>query len=135
MDGYKDSTLKSILNCNCPKCHQGKMFVKGKLSKPSSLFSMNKRCENCHQSFEPEPGFYFGAMFISYAINTALFITVWILLKTFYPDYSLTMLLITISLAAILALPIIFRLSRSIWIAIFIPFKQKSEPSRDQSAA
>ncbi|MEB2776118.1 DUF983 domain-containing protein [Algoriphagus sp. D3-2-R+10] len=86
---------------------------------------MNKVCSHCNQSFEPEPGYYFGAMFISYAINTALFITAWVMLEVIYPVYSLSLLLSVIGVAAILCFPLIFRLSRSIWIAIFIPYSKE----------
>ena len=55
---------KSIWNYKCPKCRKGDLFVKPfDLKKP---LEMHDRCEHCNQKFEPEPGYYFGAMFISY---------------------------------------------------------------------
>ncbi|WP_092894825.1 DUF983 domain-containing protein [Algoriphagus aquimarinus] len=84
---------------------------------------MNKSCAHCEQSFEPEPGYYFGAMFISYGINTGIFIAAWIALTVIKPDYSLTLLLTLLGVAAIVFLPFIYRVSRSIWIAIFIPYR------------
>ncbi|MFT7032909.1 MAG: hypothetical protein ACJA2S_001410 [Cyclobacteriaceae bacterium] len=33
---------------------------------------MYKKCTVCNLTFEPEPGFYYGAMFISYAISMAM---------------------------------------------------------------
>lgn len=118
-----DSTFKSILTCTCPRCHQGEMFEKFKLSKPSSLTNMHKYCSHCKQSFEPEPGFYFGSMFVSYALNAALFITVWLLVELIFSEYTLLYLLIVIGIFAILAFPWIFRISRSIWISFFVPYK------------
>lgn len=88
---------------------------------------MNERCEVCGQSFDPEPGFYFGAMFVSYGVNTALFVGVWVLLTLLVDDYSLSTLLLLLGLTVIVFLPLTFRLSRSIWIAIFVPF-QKTQP-------
>jgi len=129
----EESTFKSISQCTCPRCHTGRMFVKGKLTKPGSLFIMNKSCEHCNQSFEPEPGYYFGAMFISYAINTALFISIWVLLELIYPSYSLTLLLSLIIVSAILLFPYIFRVSRSMWIAIFIPYKGGKQELKESS--
>lgn len=87
---------------------------------------MNESCEVCGQSFDPEPGFYFGAMFVSYGVNTALFIGVWVLLAFLVKDYSLTTLLVLLGLTVVVFLPFTFRLSRSIWISIFVPF-QKTE--------
>lgn len=56
--------VKSIWNYKCPRCRKGNLFTKPfVLSKP---LNMNQRCSECNLNFEPEPGYYFGAMFISY---------------------------------------------------------------------
>ncbi len=123
------STLKSIYQCKCPRCHQGDMFLRGKLLSPTKFSIMNKNCSHCGQSFEPEPGYYFGAMFISYAINTALFIAAWVALSVIYPDYSLKLLLSLLGLTVLIFLPFIYRVSRSIWISIFVPYRGKDLPS------
>lgn len=83
---------------------------------------MHPACPLCKQSFDPEPGFYFGAMFISYGINTALFITAWVALLFIYPHYSLSLLLGILASVVLLSLPFSFRLSRSIWLALFVRF-------------
>lgn len=88
---------------------------------------MKENCAHCGQSFDPEPGFYFGAMFVSYGVNTALFIGVWVFLAFLVEDYSLTTLLTLLTLTVVVFLPWTFRLSRSIWISIFVPF-QKVQP-------
>lgn len=119
----KKSILKSIFQCKCPRCREGDMFLRGKHFNPAQFSVMNKNCDHCRQSFEPEPGYYFGAMFISYGINTALFISVWAALYLFKEDYSLTLLLTLLGVAAIVFLPFIYRVSRSIWIAIFVRFE------------
>jgi hypothetical protein len=116
------SGLSSILTLHCPKCRMGALFKSGQISKPGSLFAMHSACPHCKQPFEPEPGFYFGAMFISYGINTALFITSWIALLFIYPNYSLSLLLGILVAVVLLSLPFSFRLSRSIWLALFVRF-------------
>lgn len=118
--------LKSILTFRCPKCRQGNLFQPGSLIRPGSLFKMHTHCPHCRQSFEPEPGFYFGAMFVSYAINTALFIVAWVALTILYPDYTLSLLLGLLTGVVILGLPLTYRLSRSIWLAIFVRFDHKA---------
>lgn len=120
------SILTSVLTCKCPKCRKGDLFPKGNLLHPMKFHQMNESCEVCGQSFDPEPGFYFGAMFVSYGVNTALFIGVWVLLAFLVKDYSLTTLLVLLGLTVVVFLPFTFRLSRSIWISIFVPF-QKTE--------
>jgi uncharacterized protein (DUF983 family) len=114
--------LTSILTLRCPRCRKGKLFEDGSFIRPGSLFKMHSHCSHCNQSFEPEPGFYFGAMFISYAINTAFFILTWVALKTLYPAYTLSLLLVLLTCVVILGLPLTFKLSRSIWLAIFVRY-------------
>ena len=114
--------FSSILTLRCPKCRKGPLFKSGQISRPGSLFTMHSVCPHCNQSFEPEPGFYFGAMFVSYGINTALFIASWITLSLVYPSYSLFLLLGLLVGIVLLSLPLSFRLSRSIWLAFFVRF-------------
>lgn len=71
-----ERTLKSALfSGKCPRCRKGDLF-KTSLWDLSGFWKMNSHCTNCGISFEPEPGFYYGAMFVSYAINVAIFITI-----------------------------------------------------------
>jgi hypothetical protein len=118
----QQSGLLCILSLRCPKCRVGPLFKSGTISRPGSLFMMHSACSHCKQSFEPEPGFYFGAMFVSYGINTALFITSWVALLFIYPNYSLGLLLGILVAVVLLSLPFSFRLSRSIWLALFVRF-------------
>ncbi len=74
----------------------------------------------------PEPGYYFGAMFVSYALNTALFIGVWLALTAFIENVSILLLVTVLSLAVLAFLPITFRLSRVLWIYIFVRFSRDS---------
>jgi hypothetical protein len=61
-------------------------------------------------------------MFVSYGINTALFLISWVALLFIYPDYTLTLLLGMLTAVVIISLPLSFRLSRSIWLALFVRF-------------
>ena len=123
---HTNSHLSSVLNCSCPKCREGNLFAPLEAKKPGSWFEMEKKCRNCGQTFEPEPGFYFGAMFISYALNTALFIVVWVVYSQLTADFSIWVLLVWMGVAALGMLPIFFRISRSIWISIFVRYQAPS---------
>ncbi len=124
------SGFSSILLLRCPKCRVGPLFHSGTISRPGSLFTMHSACPHCKQSFEPEPGFYFGAMFVSYGINTALFITSWVALLFIYPNYSLSLLLGILVAVVLISLPFSFRLSRSIWLALFVRFDPSTRNPR-----
>jgi uncharacterized protein (DUF983 family) len=65
-DATKWSTLKSIFQQRCPRCRTGSIFH-------YSIFrgfpKMHQRCPACGLKFEREPGYFLGAMYISYAIG------------------------------------------------------------------
>jgi hypothetical protein len=105
------------------------MFPKGTLYS-SQFMKMNSHCENCGQSFMPEPGYYFGAMFVSYALNTALFISVWLGLIFLLDEVSTTVIIVSMIVAVLAFLPITFRLSRVLWIYIFVRYSNKTNGKR-----
>lgn len=107
-----------VLKCKCPNCKEGKMF-----SYQGNIFlfkmpKMNKRCKKCNFKFEKEIGFFFGAMFVSYALGAAEMITSLVVFWQFADLAPLNVFLL-ITLIAILSSTFNFRLSRSIWIYIF----------------
>ena len=120
---FKESRLYSIVTITCPRCHEGKMFPPHTLFNFTKLSKMNERCVCCGQPFSPEPGYYFGAMFVSYAINAAIFIATWLALKFFVKEVTLTMMLIVLFVVVIGLLPFKFRLSRALWINIFVGYE------------
>ncbi len=66
------SIIKSIWNYKCPRCRKGDLFTKPfVLSKP---LSMHERCDCCQLKYESEPGYFFGAMFVSYIMTGWLFL-------------------------------------------------------------
>ncbi len=79
---HKRSKLSSIFSLKCARCHTGDLFPTGSFSfnKP---FEMHKECPHCGLNLEPEPGFYFGAMFISYIISGWFCILFMVLLRYF----------------------------------------------------
>ena len=85
---------------------------------------MNDHCPVCGQSFMPEPGYYFGAMFVSYGLNAAFFIAVWIAMIVLMDEVSLTAMLIALVVVIFGLLPITFRLSRVLWIYIFVRYEK-----------
>lgn len=116
------SLLYSIITEKCPRCREGNMFPKGTLY--STKFTvMHKHCSCCGQSFEPEPGYYFGAMFISYAINTGIFLVALLILSQFVKELTVLMVAGVVVGVVVGFLPIIYRLSRAIWINIFIRYE------------
>lgn len=94
---------------------------------------MNKKCPVCGQRFEPEPGFYYGAMFISYIFMG--FISLGLTgLMVFYFNFS-----IEIAFSVLIAtLAIIFlwnlRFSRSIWIHLVVKYDPRTAGLSENNA-
>jgi uncharacterized protein (DUF983 family) len=63
----KRSEFKSFIQGKCPRCRNGKVF-----NGPAYSFriqKMNENCPACQLKFEREPGYFYVAMFVSYALN------------------------------------------------------------------
>lgn len=101
----------------CPRCSQGDIF-KYPLSRISKFSEMNANCPHCSVSFTPEPGFYYGALFVSYAFNVALMVIISIILYFFIspPEWVYGASLVA---AAILSIPFSFRYSRILFLHWF----------------
>jgi uncharacterized protein (DUF983 family) len=68
--------LEAVIQCKCPRCRQGNIFT-GKMYSFSFKGQItNEFCPHCNLRFEREPGFFYVAMFISYAMNVAEMISV-----------------------------------------------------------
>ncbi|MEO9478460.1 MAG: DUF983 domain-containing protein [Maribacter dokdonensis] len=79
---------------------------------------MNERCSECNFKFEKETGFFFGAMFVSYALAVAQMI-ISLVLFWYFVDLSPLRVFTIIALVTVLLSTFNFRLSRSIWIHLF----------------
>ncbi|MBT8229987.1 MAG: DUF983 domain-containing protein [Bacteroidia bacterium] len=82
---------------------------------------MNKNCEFCGQDFEPEPGYYYGAMFISYIVSSFILLPVALIL-VFYFKWSDESMMAFIVLLGILMFFRILRVSRSLYIHALVKF-------------
>lgn len=110
--------LLSLLKGKCPQCEKKNIFrSNGNLLK-LQIPEMNDTCEQCGFKFEREPGFFFGAMFVSYAVTAAEFIIAFIISHFVFGLSLLVSFFVVIGVAVILS-GFNFRLSRSIWIYIF----------------
>jgi uncharacterized protein (DUF983 family) len=101
----------------CPRCRQGDIF-KYPLSRISKFSEMNANCPECDAPFIPEPGFYYGALFVSYAFNVALMVMVSVILYFFVspPEWVYGVSLV---IASFLFIPISFRYSRILFLYWF----------------
>lgn len=122
---YKQSALYSILNNKCPRCHKGNFFEIKNPYLLKKFDKMYKHCPVCGEDFERETGFYYGAMFASYALTVLFGVTVFLIMCVLFNFDAMTYLVV-FAILQILLMPLFYRLSRLLWINIFVRFR-KSE--------
>lgn len=112
------SKVFHILNCKCPNCKKGNIFSDSGNMLLFRIPKMNTRCMECNFKFEKETGFFFGAMFVSYALAAAEMM-ISLVVFWYFIDLSPFRVFLMIALIAVLLSTINFRVSRAIWIYMF----------------
>ncbi|MFZ0954420.1 MAG: DUF983 domain-containing protein [Candidatus Sulfotelmatobacter sp.] len=65
----KLATAGDILRQRCPRCRTGSIF---RYSIFRGFPKMHDRCPVCDLKFDREPGYFLGAMYVSYALGVAI---------------------------------------------------------------
>lgn len=117
----KGSKLYSMFKMKCPRCHEGEFFKTKNPYDFKHIFEMHEHCPKCGQSYNPEPNFYYGAMYVSYAYTVALFVSVYVTCK-FIIGLSMWQSLGIFGAVLLLIGPYLFRLSRITWLNLFVKY-------------
>ena len=110
----------------CPRCQEGDFFI----SHPYDLRkagNTHEKCSNCDLKYSKEPGFYYGAMYVSYGLTVALFVAMWVSFNLFFENISVGLQIFLIISTTVLLTPYIYALSKIIWINIFIKYDRGNE--------
>src|SRR5258708_2429766 len=98
----------AILQQRCPRCREGKLF--------KGILAMHDACPVCGLVFEREPGYFLGAMYISYGLAIVILVPLFFVLQWLLPDWS-DILVAALAAVPYLALsPLVFRYSRVLWM-------------------
>lgn len=119
----KGTKLYSILKFKCPQCQEGDFFV----SHPYDFSNMGKPkeyCPSCGLKNAKEPGFYYGAMYISYGFGVALCIVVVGLYYLIFRSLDVWNMLMIVGVVSVVAAPFNYSLSKIIWANMFIRYKK-----------
>jgi uncharacterized protein (DUF983 family) len=117
----KGSKIYAMITGCCPKCHEESMYLDTNPFNVLKIYSMHERCSHCNQVYKIEPSFFFGAMFVSYGLGVLIGI-ISFFVSYFVFQANLKTAFISIVVALILSNTLIMRMSRNIWINIFIHF-------------
>ena len=117
----KGLKLNSILTGTCPKCQNESMYVDKNLLNLSNVLKMNEKCSHCGLTYQIEPSFFYGAMYVSYGLNVAIGIASFIISYLVF-HASLKTAFIAIVATLIVLFPLVLRWSRNIYINIFVDY-------------
>lgn len=77
---------------------------------------MHERCPYCGLRYEIEPGYFYGAMYVSYAISGGVALVLGFLLFYLANDPEGWIYAAVIAPVMVLIAPINFRISRVVWL-------------------
>lgn len=119
----KGSQLYSILTGACPKCRKESMYFNPNPYDLRDTLKVKENCSHCHTKYRLEPSFFFGSMYVSYGVGIAFAVAAFIL-SYFVFSSSLTTAFIAITATLVVFMPFIMRVSRTIWVHLFIPYDE-----------
>jgi hypothetical protein len=85
---------------------------------------LHTQCSKCGLKFSKEPGFYFGAMYVSYGLGIAIFVAVFVANSILNLGLSLFNMFMTVGVILFASTPYLFHLSKIIWANIFFHYKE-----------
>lgn len=122
---YTPSKGMAMLEGKCPRCQSGKIFKHNAIG--TQFMGMFDRCPVCDINYEIEPGFFWGAMYVSYAITCLILLVLGgaVLVIGNNPDFWVYIGIIIPTF--ILASPFTYRYSRIFMLYWFSPivFEEK----------
>lgn len=126
MNFLKGTKIYSVLTGCCPVCHQESMYKVSNPYKLSQTLKMQENCGHCGTKYKIEPSFFYGAMYVSYAVGVAFAIAAFVIANILLHMTPLHTFFIIVG-TLVVFMPIIMRLSRNIWINLFMHYnKEKS---------
>jgi uncharacterized protein (DUF983 family) len=126
-----DSSALALLDLRCPRCHEGKLFATSALS--TRFAEMPEHCPVCGLAYEPEPGFYWGAMFVSYGFSVASFFLGGLIAYYVFHDPSTWVYILLVTGIVLVTTPLVLRYSRAIMLYLFGGVKYNPDAAKTTS--
>jgi uncharacterized protein (DUF983 family) len=120
--------LAAFLQGKCPRCREGDIFTYP-VARVSKFNVMNEKCPHCGIRLEPEPGYYQGAMFVSYAFAVMMIIIVGVVLYFFFDNPSDAVYIGVCTFFILIMVPFNYRYSRILFLYFFGGPRYKYTPS------
>lgn len=128
MSFLKGTKIYSIFTGTCPVCQNESMYKEQNPYKLGRIFQMHERCSNCNTKYKIEPSFFYGAMYVSYGVGIAFAVAAFVI-GNLILKFNLLQSFFIIVGTLIVFFPVILRLSRNIWINLFMHYGKKKTAS------
>ncbi|MBQ4820778.1 DUF983 domain-containing protein [Aquimarina sp. MMG016] len=128
MNFLKGTKIYSILTGSCPVCQEESMYKTSNPYKLNQTLKMQERCSHCNTKYKIEPSFFYGAMYVSYGVGIAFAVAAFVI-SNLILKLGLLSTFFSIAGTLIVFLPVILRLSRNIWINLFMHYKKEKSLS------
>ena len=109
----------AVVHAKCPRCRRGDLFATPMYSFKSQV--MNKTCPHCGLTYEREPGYFYVAMLLSYAMFVAEMVTLAVALHVLTGSNNPWVYVSIIICTGIILSPFNFRYSRVILLHWLTP--------------
>lgn len=117
----KEKISYSVTKGKCPRCHEGDFFENKLTFNLLKTAKTHENCSNCNLKYSLEPSFFYGAMYVSYASTVAISIITFLISNLIF-NATLLQSFAVIAIVLVLLAPVNLRLSRVLWIHIFISY-------------
>lgn len=122
----KGNKLYSILKIKCPQCHEG-AFLERNIYDFSAFTKVRKTCPNCLLNYHVEPSFYYGSMYVAYALGVAIMVAIIVLNLLLFKTFSFVRAFGMVVGAVIIKAPLMNALAKIIWANFFFNYKKDWE--------
>ncbi|UJH66387.1 DUF983 domain-containing protein [Allomuricauda sp. SCSIO 65647] len=116
--------IKNILTNKCPRCGKGRIFKNPNIYFNFGKPEMNESCPKCGFKNHKEPGFFYGAMYVSYGLTVGQGIMTFLVASPFFAERFDLRIIGVIALVLILLSSFNMRISRILWLYLFKSYKR-----------
>lgn len=109
--------IKGVLQDKCPQCGKGYVFEQN--SKWYQLPVMSEKCSICSYHFDREPGYFLGAMYLSYAFAVLEGIIAFVLTYNLLPELKVFWQILIVLGTIFICGKKNYKMSRVLYIHIF----------------
>jgi uncharacterized protein (DUF983 family) len=118
--------IQSIFTFKCPQCLKGDFYESNKFYNFNKLGKVKDCCSHCGLKYTKETGFYYGAMYVSYALGVALMVSIFVAVSVLYPSNSTGFMIGSLVIGMLLMFPVLYALSKIIWINFFESYSKEA---------